>query len=117
MADKEHLSVGNDIRALALINIRDIFQFTITAKDEEIIDRYGSEEMAVSVAEKYLDIALKAAILENPLKGWNMKYTMPEKGSDKRRDYTAYFYDSYNCRDDKENGDPDKWHYNASEEE
>ena len=47
MADKEHLSVGNDIRALALINIRDIFQFTITAKDEEIINRYGSEEVDV----------------------------------------------------------------------
>ena len=54
---KEQLSVGNDIRALALINIRDIFQFTITAKDQEIIDRYGSEEVAVSVAEQYLDIA------------------------------------------------------------
>lgn len=46
-----------------------------------------------------------------------MKYTMPVKGSDERRDFTAYFYDLYNCRDDKENVDPDKWHYNASEEE
>lgn len=117
MADKEHLSVGNDIRALALINIQDIFQFVLTASDEEIIDRYGTEERALSVAEKYLDIALKAEILEYPLKGWSMKYTMPVKGSDERRDFTAYFYDLYNCRDDKENGDPDKWHYNASEEE
>ena len=92
---KEHLSVGNDIRALALINIQDIFQFVITAKDEEIIDRYGTEERALSVAEKYLDIALKVALLEAPLKGWSMKYTMPEKGSDKRKEFVAYFYDKY----------------------
>ena len=117
MADKEHLSVGNNIKALALINIQDIFRFTITASDEEIIDRYGTEERALSVAEKYLDIALKAEILEHPLKGWSMKYTMPVKGSDERIDYTAYFYDSYNCRGDKENGDPEKQHYNSSEEE
>lgn len=92
---KEHLSVGNDIRALALINIQDIFQFVLTAKDEEIIDRYGTEERALSVAEKYLDIALKAEILEYPLKGWSMKYTMPEKGSDKRKEFVAHFYDKY----------------------
>lgn len=92
---KEQLSVGNDIRALALINIQDIFQFVLTAKDEEIIDRYGTEERALSVAEKYLDIALKAEILEYPLKGWSMKYTMPEKGSDKRKEFVAHFYDKY----------------------
>ena len=49
---KEQLSVGNSIKALALINIQDIFRFTITAKDEEIRERYGSEESAVCVAEK-----------------------------------------------------------------
>ena len=92
---KEQLSVGNDIRALALINIQDIFQFVLTAKDEEIIDRYGTEERALSVAEKYLDIALKAEMLEYPLKGWSMKYTMPEKGSDKRKEFVAHFYDKY----------------------
>ena len=92
---KEQLSVGNDIRALALINIQDIFRFTITARDEEIRERYGSEESAVCVAEKYLDIALKASILEQPLKGWSMKYTMPEKGSDKRKEFVAHFYDKY----------------------
>ena len=92
---KEQLSVGNSIKALALINIEDIFRFTITAKDEEIKERYGSEESAVCVAEKYLDIALKAAILEQPLKGWSMKYTMPEKGSDKRKEFVAHFYDKY----------------------
>ena len=36
---KEQLSVGNSIKALALINIQDIFRFTITAKDEEIRER------------------------------------------------------------------------------
>ena len=93
--NKEQLSVGNDIRALALINIQDIFQFVLTAKDEEIIDRYGTEERALSVAEKYLDIALKAEMLEYPLQGGSMKYTMPEKGSDKRKEFVAHFYDKY----------------------
>ena len=92
---KEQLSVGNSIKALALINIEDIFRFTITAKDEEIKERYGSEESAVCVAEKYLDIALKASILEGALAGWNMNYTMPIKDSDERADYTAYFYNKY----------------------
>ena len=92
---KEQLSVGNNIKALALINIEDIFQFTITATDEEIKERYGSEEEAVRVAEMYLEIALKASMLEHPLKGWSMKYTMPEKGSDKRKEFVAHFYDKY----------------------
>lgn len=92
---KEQLSVGNSIKALALINIPDIFRFTITAKDEEIRERYGSEESAVCVAEKYLDIALKAGMLEHALAGWNMNYTMPIKDSDERADYTAYFYNKY----------------------
>ena len=92
---KEQLSVGNSIKALALINIEDIFRFTIAAKDEEIKERYGSEEEAVRVAEMYLEIALKASILEQPLKGWSMKYTMPEKGSDKRKEFVAHFYDKY----------------------
>ena len=92
---KEQLSVGNSIKALALINIQDIFRFTITARDEEIRERYGSEESAVCVAEKYLDIALKASILENALAGWSINYTMPIKDSDERADYTAYFYNKY----------------------
>lgn len=92
---KEQLSVGNNIKALALINIQDIFSFTITAKDEEIRERYGSEESAVCVAEKYLDIALKASILENALAGWSMNYTMPINDSDERANYTAYFYNKY----------------------
>lgn len=92
---KEQLSVGNSIKALALINIQDIFRFTITARDEEIRERYGSEESAVCVAEKYLDIALKAGMLEHALAGWNMNYTMPIKDSDERADYTAYFYNKY----------------------
>ena len=90
---KEQLSVANDIKALALINIRDIFQFTLTATDADIKERYGSEESAMLVAEKYLDIALKSAILEHPLKGWSMNYSMPIKGSEKRKEYKACFYD------------------------
>lgn len=93
--NKEQLSIGNSIKALALINIQDIFRFTLTAKDAEIKERYGSEESAVCVAEKYLDIALKASILENALAGWSMNYTMPIKDSDERADYTAYFYNKY----------------------
>ena len=93
--NKEQLSIGNSIKALALINIQDIFRFTLTAKDAEIKERYGSEESAVCVAEKYLDIALKASILENALAGWSMNYTMPIKDSDERANYTAYFYNKY----------------------
>lgn len=91
--NKVKMSVANSIKALALININDIFRFTITATDDEIRERYSSEEDAVNVAEKYLDIALKAGMLEMPIKGWSMTYTMPEKDSDKRNEYKAYFYD------------------------
>lgn len=90
---KVKMSVANSIKALALINVNDIFRFTITAKDEEIRERYGSEEEAVNVAEKYINIALKAGMLEMPIEGWSMTYTMPEKDSDKRNEYKAYFYD------------------------
>ena len=101
---KEQLSVGNNIKALALISIEDIFQFTITATDEEIKERYGSEEEAVRVAEMYLEIALKTSMLEHPLKGWSMKYTMPEKGSDKRKEFVARFYDKYETEESAEWG-------------
>ena len=89
----EHLSVAKDIKALALINIQDIFLFTITATDEEIEDRYGSEARAIEVAEKYLEIAMGASVLEYDLKGWSMKYSVPIKGENERIEKTAYFYD------------------------
>lgn len=87
------LSVANDIKALALINICDIFGFMITATDEEIEERYGSEKTAIQVAREYLDIARTVDLVEYPLKGWSMKYTMPIKDSNERREYTARFYD------------------------
>lgn len=90
---KQYLSVGNDILALALINIQDIFKFTLTAKDSEIEDRYGSEECAVRVAEKYLNIARDAIWLEKQISGWSMKYSMPIKDSDERVEKIARFYD------------------------
>lgn len=90
---KEKLSVANVIKALALINIQDIFKFMITATDDEIIDRYGSEETAINIAEKYLQIATKAEFLELPLQGWSMKYSMPIKDSDERAEHEATFYD------------------------
>ena len=90
---REQLSVARDIKALALINIQDIFRFTITAKDNEIEDRYGSEARAIEVAEKYLDIAMKADVLEYDLKGWSMKYSVPIKGKGERIEKVAYFYD------------------------
>ena len=89
----EQLSVAKDIKALALINIQDIFRFTITATDEEIEDRYGSEARAIEIAEKYLEIAMRASILEDDLKGWSMKYSVPIKGKNERIEKTAYFYD------------------------
>ena len=89
----EQLSVAKDIEALALINIQDIFRFTITATDEEIEDRYGSEARAIEIAEKYLEIAMRAPVLEYDLKGWSMKYSVPIKGKNERIEKTAYFYD------------------------
>ena len=89
----EQLSVTKDIKALALINIQDIFRFTITATDKEIEDRYGSEARAIEIAEKYLEIAMRASVLEYDLKGWSMKYSVPIKGKNERIEKTAYFYD------------------------
>ena len=89
----EQLSVAKDIEALALINIQDIFRFTITATDKEIEDRYGSEARAIEIAEKYLEIAMRASVLEYDLKGWSMKYSVPIKGKNERIEKTAYFYD------------------------
>lgn len=89
----EKLSVAKDIKALALINIQDIFRFTITATDKEIEDRYGSEARAIEVAEKYLEIAMRASVLEYDLKGWSMKYSVPIKDKNERIEKTAYFYD------------------------
>ena len=90
---KATLSVANDIAALALINIQDIFYFVLTAKDDEIEERYGTERTAIDIAERYLEIALKAPLLEQRLSGWSMKYSQPIKDSDDRREYVARFYD------------------------
>ncbi len=89
--DREHLSVANDIAALALINIQDIFYFVLTAKDDEIEERYGSERTAIDIAETYLEIAMKASLLEHRVSGWSMKYSQPIKDSDEMIDKTAYF--------------------------
>ena len=89
----EQLSVAKDIKALALINIQDIFLFTITATDKEIEDRYGSEARAIEIAEKYLEIAMRASVLEYDLKGWSVTYSVPIKGKNERIEKTAYFYD------------------------
>ena len=86
------LSVANSIKANALINVEDIFRFLISAKDDEIIERYGSEERALKCAEKYMDIARQVDLIEYPLKGWSISYTMPIKDSDERREYEACFY-------------------------
>lgn len=90
---KQSLSVINDIAALALVNIQDIFQFVLTAKDSEIEERYGSERIAIEVAEKYLDIAMKVRILESRVAGWSMKYSQPIKDKDGRIEKEAHFYD------------------------
>ena len=89
----EQLSVAKDIEALALINIQDIFRFTITATDKEIEDRYGSEARAIEVAEKYLEIAMRTSVLEYDLKGWSVTYSVPIKDKNERIEKTAYFYD------------------------
>lgn len=91
--NKVGMSVQHEIEALALINIQDIFGFTLSAKDDEIEKRYGCERSAIDVAEKYLDIALKSSILEKRLSGWSIKYNQPLKDSEERIDKVAYFYD------------------------
>lgn len=88
----DHLSVADNIKALALINIEDIFRFVLSAKDSEIEERYVTEERAIDVAEKYLEIALKAQMLEHSIKGWSMEYSQPIKGSEERMKHKAYFY-------------------------
>jgi len=93
MSKKKRMSVNHEINALALLNILDIFSFTLTATDSEIVERYGTESNAIDVAEKYLDIALKSEILSYPLGGWSMNYSQPLKDSEERTEKTAYFYD------------------------
>ena len=89
----EQLSVAKDIKALALINIQDIFRFMITATDKEIEDRYESEARAIEVAEKYLEIAMRTSVLGYDLNGWSVTYSVPIKGKNERIEKTAYFYD------------------------
>lgn len=86
------LSVANGIKAWALINIQDIFAFIITATDEEIIERYGSEKTAVDIAEKILNIAKMVDLIEYPLQGWSLRYTQPLMNGE-RKEHTARFYD------------------------
>ena len=87
------MSVADEIIAWSLINIRDIFDFVMTANDDEIVERYGSEEKAVNIAEKYLEIGLKVRMLQFPIEGWSMKYSQPIKGKDgKRVTKEAVFY-------------------------
>ena len=96
------LSVANDIKALALINIQDIFRFMLTATDDEITERYDSEARAIEIADKYLDIAFRVDFIQDSIKGWSMTYTQPIKDSDDRREYKAYFYDT---KDSKSGGE------------
>lgn len=97
---RTQLSVIHDIQALALINIQDIFQFVLTAKDEEIEKRYGDEETAIKIAEKYLDIALNIEIFERGLAGWSMTYSQPITDSDDRITKKACFYDVHEEQED-----------------
>jgi hypothetical protein len=90
---RQSLSVANDIAALALVNIQDIFHFVLTASDDEIEERYGSERIAIEIAEKYLEIAKSVPLLEYRLSGWDMKYSQPIKGGNGRIEKTACFYD------------------------
>lgn len=91
---KVHLSVANDITALALINVQDIFNFVLTAKDDEIEERYGTEERAIKIAEQYMEIAERAQRMQMVfLQGWSMKYSQPIKDSDERITKEAYFFD------------------------
>ena len=91
---EEHLSVANDITALALINVQDIFNFVLTAKDDEIEERYGTEERAIKITERYIEIAERAQRMQMVfLQGWSMKYSQPIKDSDERITKDAYFFD------------------------
>ena len=104
----EQLSVAKDIKALALINIQDIFRFTITATDEEIEDRYGSEARAIEIAEKYLEIAMRTSVLEYDLKGWSVTYSVPIKDKNERIEKTAYFYDMADRKTENSSEEPNK---------
>lgn len=99
--DKEVLSVAHDITALALVNIQDIFYFVLTAKDDEIEERYGSERVAIEIAEKYLEIAREVQFLEHGISGWSMKYSQPVRGTDSRIEKNACFYDVKKGQEEK----------------
>ena len=95
-AEPNVMSVAMEIDALALLNIRDILNYILTAEDDEIEKRYATEERAVAMAEKILNIALKAGILEHPLKGWSLKYTQPTGRGD-RVEHNAVFFTRTEC--------------------
>lgn len=101
MDNNDHMSVAQEIKAQALINVLDIFRFVLTAKDDEIEERYGSEERAINIAGKYIEIAMKSSILEYDISGWSIKYSQPTKDdAEKKIEKTAYFY--------KKEGKPDE---------
>ena len=92
-SDGIKMSVSDEIRAWALLNIRDIMHFVMCAQDDEIEERYGDEKTAIEICEKYVSIAMKAAMIEVPLAGWSMKYSQPVSGGEgKRVTKDAYFY-------------------------
>lgn len=92
---KNTLSVANEIKAFALINILDIFKFTLTAEDADIEKRYDTEERALKVAREYLEIAKQVSLIEIPIKGWSIDYSQPIANSDGRREHKACFFDVY----------------------
>lgn len=97
------MSVADEIIAWSLLNIRDIFDFVMTANDDEIVERYGSEEKAVNIAEKYLEIGVKVRMLQFPIEGWSMKYSQPIKGKDGERvTKEAVFYTKTGEKDESQ---------------
>ena len=103
-SDGIKMSVSDEIRAWALLNIRDIMQFVMCAHDDEIVERYGDEKTAIEICEKYVSIAMKAAMIEVPLAGWSMKYSQPVTGGDgKRVTHDAYFYTVTEGNEDADN--------------
>ena len=84
-SDGIKMSVADEIRAWSLLNILDIMKFVMCATDSEISERYGTEETAIDIAEKYLNIGMKAEILQYPISGWSMKYSQPLKENPQNR--------------------------------
>ena len=63
----------------------------------------SSTACAIDIAEKYLNIGLKADILQYPISGWSMKYSQPLKENPQKRvTHEAVFHTITEVKEDGE---------------